>query len=167
MAVADVTGVQSARGKAYLSPAIDCFDGEPAAWSVSRHPDSKLAGSSLRSYLVKRPEGIGALVEHSDGGSAYRSASWKRICGENGVVRSMSRKGCCPDNARVEGFFGTLKEEFCNGRDWSRVGFDEFGKRLDAYIEWYVSGRLKEFDEGCRKTYDTIAGRRRRLGYTV
>lgn len=167
MAVADVTGVQGARGKAYLSPAIDCFDGEPAAWSVSRHPDSKLAGSSLRSYLAKHPEGIGALVEHSDGGSAYRSASWKRICGENGVVRSMSRKGCCPDNARAEGFFGTLKEEFCNGRDWSRVGFDEFGKRLDAYIEWCVSGRLKEFDEGCRKTYDTIAGRRRRLGYTA
>ena len=68
---------------------------------------------------------------------------------------------------RAEGFFGTLKEEFCNGRDWSRVGFDEFGKRLDAYIEWCVSGRLKEFDEGCRKTYDTIAGRRRRLGYTA
>ena len=41
-------------------------------------------------------------------------------------MRSMSRKGCCPDNARAEGFFGTLKEEFCNGRDWSRVGFDEF-----------------------------------------
>ena len=68
----------------YLSLAIDCFDGEPAAWSVSRHPDSELVGSSLRSYLAKRPEGMGALVEHSDGGSAYRSASWKRICGENG-----------------------------------------------------------------------------------
>ena len=112
----------------YLSLAIDCFDREPAAWSVSRHPDSELVGSSLRSYLAKRPEGMGA---------------------------------------RAEGFFGTLKEEFCNGRDWSRVGFDEFGKRLDAYIEWCVSGRLKEFDEGCRKTYDTIAGRRRRLGYTA
>lgn len=151
MAVTDVTEFKVRGGKAYLSPVIDCFDGEPAAWSVSRHPDS----------------GLGPLVEHSDGGSTYRSASWKRIYEENGVVRSMSRKGCCPDNARAEGFFGTLKEEFYNGRDWSQVGFDEFRKRIDAYIEWYVSGRLKEFDEGGRKVYDTIAGRRRRLGYTV
>ena len=97
----------------------------------------------------------------------YRSASWKRICEEGGVTRSMSRRGCCPDNARAEGFFGTLKEEFYNGRDWSQVGFDEFRTRLDAYIEWYVDGRLKAFDEGGRKVYDTIAGRRRRLGYTV
>ena len=167
MAVTDVTEFKVRGGKAYLSPVIDCFDGEPAAWSVSRHPDSALADSSLESYLARRPAGSGPLVEHSDGGSTYRSASWKRICAENGVVRSMSRKGRCPDNARAEGFFGTLKEEFYNGRDWSRVGFDEFKERLDGYLGWYVRGRLKAFDEGGRKVYDTIAGRRRRLGYTV
>ena len=36
------------------------------------------------------------------------------------------------DNARAEGFFGTLKEESYNGRDCSRVGFDEFKERLEA-----------------------------------
>ena len=167
MAVTDVTEFKVRGGKAYLSPVIDCFDGEPAAWTVSGRPDSALTDSSLEGYLAKRPAGLGALIEHSDGGATYRSASWKRICEEGGVTRSMSRRGCCPDNARAEGFFGTLKEEFYNGRDWSQVGFDEFRARLDAYIEWYVDGRLKAFDEGGRKVYDTIAGRRRRLGYTV
>ncbi len=33
------------------------------------------------------------------------------------VVRSMSRKGAA-DNARAEGFFGTLKCDFFEGRDW-------------------------------------------------
>ena len=47
--------------------------------------------------------------------------SWKGLCEEGRVARSMSRKGCCPGNARMEGFFGALKEEFCNGRDWSRT----------------------------------------------
>ena len=154
-------------GKAYLSPVIDCFDGEPAAWSVSRHPDSELTDSSLESYLARRPGRPEPLVAHSDGGSTYRSGSWKRICSEGGVVRSMSRKGCCPDNARAEGFFGTLKEEFYNGRDWSQVGFDEFRRMLDGYLEWYVHGRLKAFREGGRTVYDTIAGRRRRLGHQV
>ena len=96
MAVTDVTEFKVRGGKAYLSPVIDCFDGEPAAWSVSRHPDSGLADSSLESYLARRPGGLGPLVEHSDGGSTYRSASWKRICEENGVVRSMSRRGAAP-----------------------------------------------------------------------
>lgn len=167
MAVTDVTEFKVRGGKAYLSPVIDCFDGEPAAWSVSRRPDSELADSSLRLYLARRPEGSGPLVEHSDGGSVYRSRSWKRICAENGVVRSMSRKGCCPDNARAEGFFGTVKEEFYNGRDWSQVGFEEFKERLDGYLSWYVGGRLKAFREGGGTVYDTIAGRRRRLGYEV
>ena len=131
---------------------------------MSRHPDSELTDSSLESYLARRPGRPEPLVAHSDGGSTYRSGSWKRICSEGGVVRSMSRKGCCPDNARAEGFFGTLKEEFYNGRDWSQVGFDEFRRMLDGYLEWYVHGRLKAFREGGRTVYDTIAGRRRRLG---
>ena len=35
---------------------------------------------------------------------------------------------------------------------------------LAEWIRWYREGRLKAFDEGGRKVYDTIAGRRRRLG---
>ena len=31
----------------------------------------------------------------------------------------MSAKGCSPDNAAMEGFFGLLKKEFWHGRDWS------------------------------------------------
>ena len=48
-----------------------------------------------------------------------------------------------------------------------RAGFGEFRERLDAYLRWYVDGRLKGFDEGGHRVYDTIAGRRRRLGYAV
>ena len=35
---------------------------------------------------------------------------------------------------------------------------------LSAHIRWHRAGRLKAFDEGGRTVYDTIAGRRRRLG---
>lgn len=139
----------------------------PAAWSVSRHPDSALAGSSLEAWASRLPEGHPPACGHSDGGSVYRSASWKAACEAHGVERSMSRKACCPDNARAEGFFGTLKEEFFNNRDWSGVGYDEFAAALDAYLRWYRDGRLKAFLEGGRTVYETISGRRRRLGYAV
>ena len=80
--------------------------------------------------------------------------SWKRPCEEGRVARSMSRKGCCPDNARMEGFFGALKEEFIAA--------------LGEHVLWYRDERLKLFEEpDGSKVYDTIAGRRRRLGYAV
>lgn len=166
MVVTDVTEFAVGGRKAYLSPVIDCFDGLPAAWSVSSHPDSALCDSSLEGYLASGAAAPG-VVCHTDGGGCYRSASWKRICADHGVVRSMSRKGRSPDNARAEGFFGTLKEEFYNGRDWSRCSVEEFARRLDAYIGWYRDGRLKAFREGGKTVYDTIMGRRRRLGYAT
>lgn len=76
----------------------------------------------------------------------------------------MSRKGHSPDNAACEGFFGTLKAEFYHGRDWSGWTAEGFMEELRSYLRWYREGRLKRFREGGRTVYDTIAGRRRRLG---
>ena len=67
-------------------------------------------------------------------------------------------------NAACEGFFGRLKEEFFRGRDWRGVTAEAFIAELSEWIGWYREGRLKLFDEGGAKVYDTIAGRRRRLG---
>lgn len=168
LVVTDVTEFKVAGdAKVYLSPVVDCFDGDPVAWSVSEHPDSALVDSALLAYAGRLPEGHPPVTAHSDGGGTYRSRSWKRICGDNGLVRSMSRKGCCPDNARMEGFFGALKEELYNGRDWSRASPAEFAEELDAYMRWYRDERLKLFEEDGRKVYDTISGRRRRLGYAA
>ena len=64
----------------------------------------------------------------------------------------------------MEGFFGRLKVEFFHGRDWSGWTAEEFAAALGGYLRWYQEGRLKAFDEGGRVVYDTIAGRRGRLG---
>ena len=80
---------------------------------------------------------------HSDRGGHYRWSGWIKICEENGLVRSMSRKGCSPDNARCEGFFGRLKVEFFYGRDWDGVTIEEFIAMLDAYLRWYRDIRIK------------------------
>ena len=76
----------------------------------------------------------------------------------------MSRKGSSPDNAAAEGFFGRLKNEFFYGRDWRGVSAEEFMGRLDGWMRFYGERRLKLFDDGEGKYYDTIDGRRRRLG---
>ena len=60
-----------------------------------------------------------------------------------GLVRSMSKKGCSPDNSACEGFFGRLKNEMFYGRNWKGVSIDDFMSRLDEYIHWYNEKRIK------------------------
>ena len=54
----------------------------------------------------------------------------------------MSRKGCSPDNAACEGFFGRLKIEMFFSRDWLSTTIEEFVAAVDAYIRWYNEARI-------------------------
>lgn len=83
-------------------------------------------------------------IIHSDRGCHYRWDEWIRICEEHGLIRSMSAKGCSPDNAAAEGFFGRLKNELFYGRDWRGVGYEEFRERLAAYLTHYNETRIKK-----------------------
>lgn len=145
LVVTDVTEFRLDGFKAYLSPAIDCCDGWPVCWRVSRHPDKDLVLGMLSDLVDEvRPTEGRPLVLHTDGGSVYMTDDWAETCEAGHVVRSMSRKARSPDNARAEGFFGTLKCDFFEGRDWAGVGFEEFAAALDRHIEWYRSGKLKK-----------------------
>ena len=60
-----------------------------------------------------------------------------------GLIRSMSKKGCSPDNAACEGFLGRLKNEMFYGRSWTGVSLDDFSREIDRYINWYNHKRIK------------------------
>lgn len=63
---------------------------------------------------------------------------------KNKCKRSMSKKGCSPDNSACEGFFGIIKNEFFYSKDWSKTGKEEFAIELDKYLTWFVNKRIKE-----------------------
>lgn len=140
--ITDVTEFRIPAGKAHLSPIADCLDGMPPSWSISTSPDAEVANSSPLG-ACKRLGGGDHPKIHSDRGCHYRWPGWIRICDENGLVRSMSRKGRSPDDARCEGFFGRLKIEFFHGCDWTGVTIEEFMDMLDAYLRWYGDVRIK------------------------
>lgn len=97
-------------------------------------------------------------IIHSDRGRHYRWPERIRIRTDNNLTRSTGAKGCSPDNAAAEGFFGRLKQEFFHGRDFAGVTIKGFIERLDAYMTWYRDERIK-------LTFGTsIAKRRRELG---
>lgn len=135
LVVTDVTEFRLDGYRAYLSPAIDCFDGWPICWRVSVHADSDLVVGMLRDLVgIVCPTEGRPLTVHTDDGAVYMGREWREACGP-GMVHSMSRRARSPDNARAEGFFGTLKCNFFEGRDWTGVPFDEFSRLLGEYIE--------------------------------
>lgn len=168
MVATDTSEFAGAGGaKAYLAPILDLYDGKPASWSITRHPDAESCVRPLLAYLGGLPAGHGPVGAHSDGGSPFTSDAWIGACEANGVSRSMSRPGRCQDNARVEGFFGIVKEEFYNGRDWSSVPIETLMAELDAYMRWYQNDRLKGFKEDGRTVYYTIPEWRKRQGHAL
>ena len=147
--------------KVYLSPVIDLHDGDVVAFSAGTSPSKALVAEMLGGAVAATG---GGFTLHSDRGWHYRTPDWVAACEEAGITRSMSRKGHSPDNAACEGFFGRLKVELFFGRDWGGWTAEGFIGELGRYVRWYREERLKAFDEGGRTVYDTIMGRRARLG---
>ena len=139
----DITQFALAGYKCYLSAVVDCFDGKVVAHRLSKHPDARLANSTLLDAInsLRHKE---TPILHSDCGCHYRWPEWIRICEENKITRSMSRKACSPDNAACEGFFGRMKNEFFHHRTWDNTPFEEFSQKLDGYIRYYNTQRKKK-----------------------
>lgn len=139
--VTDITKFGLRDGKVYLSPLIDCFTGVPITWTIGKAPTSELTNSMVMDAYQQI--GKQKMIVHSDRGFHYRLDSWINRMNDYGYIRSMSKKGCSPDNAACEGFFGTLKKEFFYPRDWRLVTTDEFTSELEKYLDWFVNKRIK------------------------
>lgn len=138
----DLTEVHIPAGKVYISPIIDCFDGRVVSWTIGTRPDSQLVNTMLDKAVETLQAGERPII-HSDRGAHYRWPEWIRRTREAKLTRSMSKKGCSPDNAACEGFFGRLKTEFIYPRNWQDVALEELMQQIDAYIRWYNTSRIK------------------------
>jgi putative transposase len=106
----DMTFIATSEGWLYLAGVIDAYSRRLIGWAMGSEHDSELVKQALRMALVVRRPGAG-LVHHSDRGSEYASKSYQEILHQYNIQISMSRKGDCYDNALIESFWGTLKEE--------------------------------------------------------
>ncbi len=132
----DITEFAIPAGKVYLSPIVDCFDGLLVNWNISTSPDALLVNSMLDDAAKLLSVGEKPII-HSDRGVHYRWPGWIDRMEKNGFIRSMSKKGCSPDNSACEGVFGRIKNEMFYNADWSGVNISEFIGILNDYLYWY------------------------------
>ena len=101
----DITQVEIKGEKIYISPIQDMFNGEIISYSISRHPDLELVKEMMKKAFRKCIETKGIIL-HSDQGWHYQHYIYHKMIREHGMVASMSRKGNCLDNAKMESFLG-------------------------------------------------------------
>jgi len=135
----DVTYLRTAEGWMYLSIIMDLYSRRIIGWSVNKRMTVDLVKSSMQMALTLRQPSQGVLF-HSDRGSQYTSNSFQHLLKNNDVIASMSGKGACLDNAVVERFFGSLKNEWLfNIYHLTRDGMK---KDVESYIRYYNGIRL-------------------------
>ena len=108
--VADITYIATDEGWLYLAAVKDLFTCKIVGWSMSERMKAELVGKALF-MAVKTHHPAPGLIAHSDRGSQYASADYRRLLQQFGMVQSMSRKGNCWDNAPMESWFASLKKE--------------------------------------------------------
>lgn len=134
--VGDITYIPTAEGWLYLASVVDLFSRKVVGWEMSNQIDADLVEKALRMALYRRQPNFG-LLHHSDRGSQYASHQIRNILAANRVHVSMSRKGDCYDNAVMESFFGTLKNEWVHHQKYqtrSQARTDIF-----SYIEGFYN----------------------------
>lgn len=100
------------------------------------HMRAELATSALVMAIQRQRPPTG-LIQHSDRGSQYASRDCRDLLQAAGMWQSMSRKGCCYDNASMESFFHTLKVELVHRTRFETC--DQDRREVFAYIETYYN----------------------------
>lgn len=138
----DITEFKIPAGKIYLSPLVDYYDGAIISWTIGTKPDAELVNNMLDIGIATLQDQERPII-HSDRGAHYRWPGWIERMNKANLSRSMSKKGCSPDNSACEGFFGRLKNEVFYQRDWKNTTINQFINQLDDYIHWYNNQRIK------------------------
>jgi putative transposase len=108
--VTDITYIATDEGWLYLAEVKDLFTCKIVGWSMSERMKTDLISKALF-MAVQTHKPAPGLIAHSDQGSQYASAQYRRLLNQFGMRQSMSRKGNCWDNAPMESWFASLKKE--------------------------------------------------------
>jgi transposase InsO family protein len=139
--VSDITYIPTDEGWLYLAGHKDLFNGEIVGYAMGQRITKSLVSQSLfRAVAAKRP-GKG-LIHHSDRGSQYCAHDYRKLLEQFDMTASMSRKGNCYDNAPMESFWGTLKQELVYHRRYRTR--QEAIQDITEYIEIFYNRQRRQ-----------------------
>ena len=107
-------------GFVYFATVIDLYSGRLVGWSMAEHMRAELVRDALVAAVAARGGSVDGVIFHTDRGSQYTSFLVAEYCRDQGIRRSMGRRGVCWDNAAAESFFSSFKLETLYGLETRR-----------------------------------------------
>jgi transposase InsO family protein len=132
--LSDITYLWTNAGWAYLACVLDLGSRRVVGWSLHQHLETSLPLEALRAALARRRP----RIHHSDRGVQYASWRYQAELRRHGIRSSMSRRANCWDNAVMESFFSTLKQEL------QPLRFDDIEhahREIAEYMAYYNTAR--------------------------
>jgi putative transposase len=141
--VTDIMYLATSTGWVYLAVVLDLFSRKAIGWAVSESLATPLVSQALMHAVEQRCPDTTKLMHHSDRGCQYTSDAYQKTLRTLGITCSMSRTGCCYDNAVMERFFWSLKNEWTNFDDFEDIAQARLS--IFKYIEtFYNSIRIHQ-----------------------
>ena len=134
--VSDITYIWTNEGWLYLAGVKDLYTKELVGYAINKRMTADLVCRALNMAIRNKRPNKGLIV-HSDRGSQYCSHAYHKIVKQHQFTGSMSAKGNCFDNAPIESFWGTLKNELVYHQDY-KTRFAAINDII-RYIELYYS----------------------------
>ena len=124
----------------YLSVIIDAFTKQVLAYVLSESLELDFVLETVEILIDKHGVSLDAdTLIHSDQGCHYTSKKFRKIVKDSELRQSMSRRGCCWDNAPQESFFGHMKDEI-----GTKISTTESSSEVQAIIDDWMDYYNKE-----------------------
>ena len=134
--VTGITYLATDEGWLYLAGLEDLYSGERVGYAMGeRMTKNPVMQALIRAVATRRP--AAGLICHSDRGSQYCAHANQHLLDQFGMIASMSRKGDCYDNASIESFWGTLKNELVHHQRY--ITKQQAKDEVAEYIEMFYN----------------------------
>lgn len=130
----------------YNGTIIDLYDRSVIGCVNSKHSNTEPAKETL-SKAIAAEKSKKDVILHSEPGCQYTSWAFVDYCKSNGIIQSRSKAGCPYDNAPMERFYNTQKNEWIYLNNfYSDTSLDEAIKKY--VFVWYNHIRPHSYNNG-------------------
>lgn len=130
--VADLTYLHLRRQTGFVACILDLWSRRCVGWAIGPQLSAELTMRALEQAIAQRQPAPG-LIHHSDQGVQYLSHRYQAVLRRIGAQLSVSAPGTPTDNAVIERFMRTLKDEEVYRNDYADLS--EAERQIGFFIE--------------------------------